>query len=266
MPIRVSSTLPHAADRIARGDPRRANGRIHVVTEFIGWPGVPVAALGAVLTMGTLLWLLSLRLKDASIVDTFWGPFFLLQAAIYAALLPGGFQPRTAVGYSLATGHTRLARRLAAATLVGRCESSRKRRDDERAAIDRPGIAEQVAAQEVVRGLDAQQPQHHGRQQGHGPSYAHQQGALPGGLPRGHGGHGAGHRPGDQAEDDVQHALRHQPRVELGARAEDGADDDVPGEAQHGGDGGQSGHEDRRAGDAAPWRRRRWCARRPVRR
>lgn len=64
------------------------------MTEFIGWPGVPVVALGAVLTMGTLLWLLSLRLGDASIVDTFWGPFFLLQAAIYAVLRPDGFEGR----------------------------------------------------------------------------------------------------------------------------------------------------------------------------
>ncbi len=64
------------------------------MTELIGWPGVPVVALGAVLTMGTLLWLLSLRLSDASIVDTFWGPFFLLQAAIYAVLRPDGFEER----------------------------------------------------------------------------------------------------------------------------------------------------------------------------
>ena len=64
------------------------------MTEFIGWPLVPAMALGAVLTMGTLLWLLSLRLRDASIVDTFWGPFYLLQAAIYAALHPDGLDGR----------------------------------------------------------------------------------------------------------------------------------------------------------------------------
>ena len=64
------------------------------MTDSIGWPGVPAVALGAVLTMGTLLWLLSLRLRDASIVDIFWGPFFLLQAAIYAALRPDGFDGR----------------------------------------------------------------------------------------------------------------------------------------------------------------------------
>lgn len=60
------------------------------MTEFIGWPGVPAVALGAVLTMGTLLWLLSLRLRDASIVDIFWGPMFLLQALVYAVLLHDG--------------------------------------------------------------------------------------------------------------------------------------------------------------------------------
>ena len=60
----------------------------------IGWPGVPLLALGAMLTVGTLLWLLSLRLRNASIVDVFWGPFFLLQASVYAALLPDGFDGR----------------------------------------------------------------------------------------------------------------------------------------------------------------------------
>ena len=60
----------------------------------IGWPGVPLVALGAVLTMGTLLWAFSLRLRDTSIVDIFWGPFFLLQAVIYAALRPSGFDER----------------------------------------------------------------------------------------------------------------------------------------------------------------------------
>ncbi|HEX5148376.1 MAG TPA: DUF1295 domain-containing protein [Candidatus Limnocylindrales bacterium] len=62
--------------------------------EQIGWPGVPLLALGAMLTVGTLLWLLSLRLRNASVVDVFWGPFFLLQAAAYAALVPDGFDGR----------------------------------------------------------------------------------------------------------------------------------------------------------------------------
>lgn len=64
------------------------------VTDVIGWPGVPLIALGAVLTMGTLLWILSLRLRDASIVDIFWGPLFLVLAVVYVALRPDGFVER----------------------------------------------------------------------------------------------------------------------------------------------------------------------------
>jgi steroid 5-alpha reductase family enzyme len=95
------------------------------VTEFIGWPGVPVVALGAVLTMGTLLWLLSLRLKDASIVDTFWGPFFLLQAAIYAALRPDGFDGRQLLVLALvAIWSIRLATHISARH-AGKGEDSR---------------------------------------------------------------------------------------------------------------------------------------------
>ena len=67
------------------------------VTDVIGWPGVPLAALGVVSTMSTALWLLSLRLRDASIVDIFWGPIFLVQALAYAVLLPDGFEPRRLV-------------------------------------------------------------------------------------------------------------------------------------------------------------------------
>ena len=95
------------------------------MTEFIGWPGVPVVALGAVLTMGTLLWLLSLRLKDASIVDTFWGPLFLLQAAIYAALLPEGFHQRQLLVLALvAIWSIRLATHISARH-AGKGEDSR---------------------------------------------------------------------------------------------------------------------------------------------
>ena len=59
------------------------------VTDLIGWPGVPLLILAALLLAAAGLWLTSLRLRDASIVDTFWGPFFLLQAALAAALLDG---------------------------------------------------------------------------------------------------------------------------------------------------------------------------------
>lgn len=49
------------------------------------------ASLAALLIAGTLLWLLSLRLADTGIVDTFWGPFFLLQAIVFLVLTPNGF-------------------------------------------------------------------------------------------------------------------------------------------------------------------------------
>ena len=95
------------------------------MTEFIGWPLVPAVALGAVLAMGTLLWLLSLRLRDASIVDTFWGPFFLLQAAIYAALLPDAFAPRQLLVLGLvAAWSIRLATHISARH-AGKGEDSR---------------------------------------------------------------------------------------------------------------------------------------------
>lgn len=95
------------------------------MTEFIGWPLVPAMALGAVLTMGTLLWLLSLRLRDASIVDTFWGLFFLLQAAIYAALRPDGFDGRQLLVLGLvAVWSLRLATHISARH-AGKGEDSR---------------------------------------------------------------------------------------------------------------------------------------------
>jgi steroid 5-alpha reductase family enzyme len=95
------------------------------VTEFIGWPGVPLLALGAVLTVGTLLWLLSLRLRDASIVDIFWGPLFLVQAAVYAALLPDGDGARQLVVLGLvAVWAIRLGTHIAARH-AGKGEDSR---------------------------------------------------------------------------------------------------------------------------------------------
>jgi len=45
-------------------------------------------ALPPVLLAFTLVWLLSLQLKDASILDIFWGPGFLLAAAVYAWQMP----------------------------------------------------------------------------------------------------------------------------------------------------------------------------------
>ncbi len=46
-------------------------------------------ALGVVLAYMTAIWLVSLRLRDASIVDVFWGLGFLLAALVYAVLADG---------------------------------------------------------------------------------------------------------------------------------------------------------------------------------
>ena len=44
---------------------------------------VALSGLAAVLLALTLLWMLSLRLRDASIIDSFWGPGFALATLVY---------------------------------------------------------------------------------------------------------------------------------------------------------------------------------------
>jgi steroid 5-alpha reductase family enzyme len=51
----------------------------------------------------TLLWLLSLQLKNASIVDIFWGPGFMLVTWLAFALAPQGYLPRKVLVSLLAT-------------------------------------------------------------------------------------------------------------------------------------------------------------------
>jgi hypothetical protein len=63
---------------VAKIDPRAAPGEIRPITPAF-WL-VAVFGLLAVPTALTLLWLVSLRLRDASIVDPFWGPGFALVA------------------------------------------------------------------------------------------------------------------------------------------------------------------------------------------
>jgi len=64
-----------------------------------------VYALGLALILGlmTLLWLLSLRLKNASIVDIFWGPGFVILAWLYFGLSPDGYLPRKLSDFYLQT-------------------------------------------------------------------------------------------------------------------------------------------------------------------
>ena len=47
-----------------------------------------LVGLGAILTVQTLLWMLSVRLQDASIADIFWGLGFVLLAWLYCVLSP----------------------------------------------------------------------------------------------------------------------------------------------------------------------------------
>jgi steroid 5-alpha reductase family enzyme len=91
----------------------------------LGLPLVPLAVLAVVAVMVTLLWTLSLRMRDASIVDIFWGPVFLVQAAAYALLLPDGDPGRRLLVIGLvAVWSVRLATHIASRH-AGKGEDSR---------------------------------------------------------------------------------------------------------------------------------------------
>jgi steroid 5-alpha reductase family enzyme len=53
--------------------------------------GIYASALAIILALMTLLWLVSLLLKNASIVDIFWGTGFVISNWVYFALTPDGF-------------------------------------------------------------------------------------------------------------------------------------------------------------------------------
>ena len=57
----------------------------------------------AILALMTLLWVVSLLLRNASIVDIFWGVGFVLSAWVYFAFTPQGFLPRKLLLASLVT-------------------------------------------------------------------------------------------------------------------------------------------------------------------
>jgi len=65
-------------------------------------PAVGLAGLAVVLLAMTLLWLVSLRLRDASIVDAFWGPGFALVTVTYY-VADGRFTPRGTLALILVT-------------------------------------------------------------------------------------------------------------------------------------------------------------------
>jgi len=64
-----------------------------------------IYALAALTTFGLmgLLWLISLRLKNASIVDIFWGSGFVITVWLYFFLTPEGALPRKALIGALVT-------------------------------------------------------------------------------------------------------------------------------------------------------------------
>ena len=55
---------------------------------------VYLTGLAVIIGFMTILWLVSLALKNASIVDIFWGAGFVLSAWLYFAFTPDGFLPR----------------------------------------------------------------------------------------------------------------------------------------------------------------------------
>jgi len=64
-----------------------------------------IYALAALVILGmmTALWLLSLRLRDSSIVDPFWGMGFVITHWVYFALTPDGHPARKALISAIVT-------------------------------------------------------------------------------------------------------------------------------------------------------------------
>lgn len=58
---------------------------------------------GILIAFMMLLWLYSVRVKNASIVDIFWGPSFVLQVWVYFLLTPDGYLPRKLLLATLVT-------------------------------------------------------------------------------------------------------------------------------------------------------------------
>ena len=68
----------------------------------MSWPAIYLAGLGLIALGMLLLWLLSLHLRNAAIVDIFWGSGFGLLAWLYFAL-SAGFLPRKLLVATLIT-------------------------------------------------------------------------------------------------------------------------------------------------------------------
>jgi steroid 5-alpha reductase family enzyme len=74
----------------------RRPDRLEDLTKGIvmGWIEIYGIALAIILGLMTLLWLLSLYLKNSSIVDIFWGTGFVIANWVYFALTPDGYPAR----------------------------------------------------------------------------------------------------------------------------------------------------------------------------
>jgi steroid 5-alpha reductase family enzyme len=98
------------------------NGIIDAIGAALPALGWSLLALGVVMTA---LWLLSLPLRNASIVDIAWGPLFAVQALVYLAATPDGFAGRRVLITALvAVWAVRLALHVASRN-IGHGEDSR---------------------------------------------------------------------------------------------------------------------------------------------
>ena len=70
------------------------------MTSFIEIYGI---ALAVILSLMTLLWLISLWMKNSSIVDMFWGAGFVIAGWVYFTLTPDGYLPRKLLISALVT-------------------------------------------------------------------------------------------------------------------------------------------------------------------
>ncbi len=65
--------------------------------------GIYISALAIILGLMILLWLISLVMKNSSIVDIFWGSGFVITGWVYFALTPDGFLIRKLLLMALTT-------------------------------------------------------------------------------------------------------------------------------------------------------------------
>ena len=71
--------------------------------DFSGFLSLYLRAGGIILGMMALLWLLSLALKDSSIVDIFWGAGFVVSGWVYFTLTPNDYLPRKVILMAIVT-------------------------------------------------------------------------------------------------------------------------------------------------------------------